>query len=108
MAKDDGCSSTTLAFAAHCSLEQTPRRPIAGFVNICPKQFNKIKAAEIHQWEATVKHELVHALVFSPTLFRHFQNKASAQSNEGDSMTIPGVIERFTRNDWECAGGIVS
>ncbi|KAK5971907.1 hypothetical protein GCK32_015897, partial [Trichostrongylus colubriformis] len=66
------CSKQTLAYAAHCALDKATKRPIAGHVNICPEAFDKMRSNEVSQWESTIKHELIHALVFSTRLFKHF------------------------------------
>ncbi|KJH53660.1 Leishmanolysin [Dictyocaulus viviparus] len=101
------CGRTTLAFANYCSLDRYTERPIAAFVNICPYAFNRMKPFEISSWEATVKHELIHALVFSPALFKKF-NGRNRMNNENNTDIIPGVVERFTRTDWETANGTIS
>ncbi|EPB70143.1 hypothetical protein ANCCEY_10757 [Ancylostoma ceylanicum] len=81
-------------------------RPIAGFVNVCPEAFNRMKASEISQWEATIKHELIHAFVFSTSLFPKFPLAKGNPKKIGPMVVVPGVIEQFTRLDWETAEGI--
>ncbi|VDM54698.1 unnamed protein product [Angiostrongylus costaricensis] len=71
--KEQSCGPLTLAFASHCALDQHTQRPIAGHVNICLSAFKSFKAHEISLWEATIKHELIHAFVFSPSLFPLFK-----------------------------------
>ncbi|KAK6051211.1 hypothetical protein COOONC_11284 [Cooperia oncophora] len=73
----DGCYNATLAFASHCSIDPKTRRPISGYMNICPIAFNAIQHNEMHQWLSTIKHELIHAFVFSPS---HFQKFVGAQN----------------------------
>ncbi|EYB82779.1 hypothetical protein Y032_0351g3240 [Ancylostoma ceylanicum] len=100
------CGGSTLAYAAHCALDKETRRPIAGFVNVCPEAFNRMKASEISQWEATIKHELIHAFVFSTSLFPKFPLAKGNPKKIGPMVVVPGVIEQFTRLDWETAEGI--
>lgn len=44
-------------------------RPIAGFVNFCPYKIERINAYKAADWLSTLKHEMLHVLVFSPALF---------------------------------------
>ncbi|RCN25520.1 hypothetical protein ANCCAN_28767 [Ancylostoma caninum] len=67
-----------------------------------------MKANDISQWEATIKHELIHAFVFSTSLFPKYQLAKGPSKKIGSIVLVPGVIEQFTRLDWETAGGIVS
>lgn len=55
------------------SLLNVSFRPVAGYVNICPQAFNNIRANELTQWEATIKHELIHAFVFSTALYAKYE-----------------------------------
>ena len=67
-----GGQASTVAYAAHCQQEVEFDRPIAGHMNICPKSIvNGTK--EIEGLESTVKHELLHALGFSMSLFAFFR-----------------------------------
>ncbi|KAK6757598.1 hypothetical protein RB195_015425 [Necator americanus] len=108
LVSNERCTSMTLAYAAHCSLDKQTNRPVAGFVNVCPNAFNNMKSNDVTQWEATIKHELIHAFVFSTTLYTKYQGITRTSTKEGSMVLVPGVIERFKRVDWESAAGIVS
>ncbi|EYB82785.1 hypothetical protein Y032_0351g3242 [Ancylostoma ceylanicum] len=102
------CGNSTLAFASHCSLDRLTKRPVAGYVNVCPGLFNKIKANEMSQWEATIKHELIHAFVFSTTLYARYRGAKGKAKREGSVVLVPGVVERVQRSNWETAKGKIS
>uniref|UniRef100_A0A183FQU1 Leishmanolysin-like peptidase n=1 Tax=Heligmosomoides polygyrus TaxID=6339 RepID=A0A183FQU1_HELPZ len=70
--RSKNCIANSLAYATHCALDEKTGRPIAGHVNICPDSFNHMMANELSQWESTIKHELIHVFVFSPSLFKKF------------------------------------
>ncbi|KAE9419426.1 hypothetical protein Angca_007570, partial [Angiostrongylus cantonensis] len=115
--KEQSCGPLTLAFATHCAVDQHTQRPIAGHVNICLSAFKGMKAHEVSLWEATIKHELIHAFVFSPSLFPMFKG-LSLQKHQflfylmifrGSLIDIiPGVIQRYTRFDWDTSKGMIS
>jgi leishmanolysin-like peptidase len=54
--------SNTVAFASYCQLESKYNRPVAGYVNICPQSVSA-KQSDVHSALATLKHEILHALV---------------------------------------------
>lgn len=111
--KEDGCGPGTLAYAAHCSLDKRTNRPIAGYINVCATAFIRMKSNEMAQWQATLKHELIHAFVFSSSLYPKFVGASRIYLPEGqnqssvDEKIIPGVVERFVRQDWEAASGFI-
>ncbi|XP_068688263.1 leishmanolysin-like peptidase [Montipora foliosa] len=77
------CNNTkTLAYAAACQQESGLDRPVVGFINICP---DKVTARELrtsyNDVLATIKHEIFHALGFSPSMFAFFRN------TRGDPLT---------------------
>ncbi len=62
--------SNTVAFASYCQLESKYNRPVAGYVNICPQSVSS-KESDVHSALATLKHEILHALVILfPTLYQ--------------------------------------
>lgn len=75
-------NSKTLAYAAACQQESALDRPVVGFINICPE---KVTASELrtsyNEVLATLKHEIFHALGFSPSLYAFFRSKT------GDPLT---------------------
>ncbi|XP_018320626.1 leishmanolysin-like peptidase [Agrilus planipennis] len=66
--------SLTVAYAAHCQQETSLDRPIAGHANLCPESINT-KAQELETLLSTVKHEILHALGFSVSLFAFYRDK---------------------------------
>ena len=64
----------TIAYAAACQQEESLDRPIAGYLNVCPGRISKRKAdgAELL---ATLKHEMFHALGFSPSLYAFYRDE---------------------------------
>ncbi|WKY08682.1 hypothetical protein Q1695_007870 [Nippostrongylus brasiliensis] len=104
-AKMRSCSDTTMAYAAHCLTDAKTGRPIAGFANICPRSFNEMVANEEQKWESVIRHELIHAFVFSESLFPQFK---SAKKKKGALGLVPGVVESHTYRDWETASGVIS
>lgn len=70
---DEECpSERAYGTAAHCYLDHSTYRPIAGFMNICPRIFKRMKQKELDDWRAAIKHEWMHALGFSSQLFKYF------------------------------------
>ena len=71
-----GFDASTVAYAAHCQQESSLDRPVAGHTNICPGAI-KNTTKDIESLSSTIKHELLHALGFSSSLFAFFRDKAS-------------------------------
>ncbi|KAK6757607.1 hypothetical protein RB195_015429 [Necator americanus] len=101
------CDEHTLAYASRCSLHPVTKRPISGYVNICPYSFGKMQRNEMTRWLSMIKHELVHAFVFSVSHFTNFIGAKPATQHKPLPI-VPGVIEKFTRDDWEVSGGKIS
>uniref|UniRef100_A0A7I4YPQ5 Leishmanolysin-like peptidase n=1 Tax=Haemonchus contortus TaxID=6289 RepID=A0A7I4YPQ5_HAECO len=100
------CHEFALAYAWHCGTDEITNRPIAGHVNICPQKFLKMETSDFSHWSTIVNHELVHAFVFSQTLFRMFPG--AGKSRQGELMgLVPNVLDQFTRVDWETSKGSV-
>ena len=64
----------TVAYAAHCQQEAALDRPIAGHANLCPSSIST-KPQELEILLSTVKHEMLHALGFSVSLFAFYRDK---------------------------------
>eukprot|EP00092_Neocalanus_flemingeri_P003715 GFUD01003992.1.p1 GENE.GFUD01003992.1~~GFUD01003992.1.p1 ORF type:complete len:686 (+),score=117.35 GFUD01003992.1:50-2107(+) len=73
----------TVAYAAHCQQEAALDRPIAGHANLCPSSVST-KPQELEILLSTVKHEMLHALGFSVSLFAFYRDK------NGDPLTPRG------------------
>lgn len=64
----------TVAYAAHCQQESAMDRPIAGHANLCPDSIST-KPQELQTLLSTVKHEILHALGFSVSLYAFFRDE---------------------------------
>lgn len=64
----------TVAYAAHCQQESSMDRPIAGHANLCPSSIST-KPQELQTLLSTVKHEILHALGFSVSLYAFFHDE---------------------------------
>lgn len=109
----------TVAYAAHCQQEGAMDRPIAGHANLCPESIST-KPQELEILLSTVKHEILHALGFSVSLYAFYRDE------QGRPLTPRGengkpvldeklqtrqwsdrVIKTIVRNDWLVHGGPV-
>ena len=76
--------STTVAFAGSCQMEAALDRPVAGFINFCPDAL----ADETDDFIfAVAKHELLHALAFSSSIFAFWRNPDGTPRTSRDSDT---------------------
>ena len=73
----------TVAYAARCQQEAALDRPIAGHANLCPSSIST-KPQELEILLSTVKHEMLHALGFSVSLFAFYRDK------DGNPLTPRG------------------
>lgn len=64
----------TVGYAAHCQQESSLDRPIAGHANLCPDSIST-KPQELQTLLSTVKHEILHALGFSVSLYAFFRDE---------------------------------
>ena len=64
----------TVAYAAHCQQEAALDRPIAGHANLCPQSIST-KPQELEILLSTVKHEILHALGFSVSLYAFYRDE---------------------------------
>ncbi|GBP23417.1 Leishmanolysin-like peptidase [Eumeta japonica] len=69
----------TVAYASHCQQEAALDRPVAGHANFCPGELST-KYRELPSLLATVKHEMLHALGFSASLYAFYRSCAAAVS----------------------------
>ena len=67
------CSSSTLAYATACFLDQNDR-PIVGSINFC-LQSNAFSALQTSDQQKVVLHETMHVLGFSSYLFSFFRDE---------------------------------
>ncbi|XP_044740862.1 leishmanolysin-like peptidase isoform X2 [Chrysoperla carnea] len=90
----------TVAYAAHCQQEIALDRPIAGYANFCPESINT-KPQELETLLSTVKHEILHALGFSASLYGFYRD------SEGRPLTTrkqdtgrPPLNETLQMHQW--------
>ena len=71
LATDDTGNDGTLAYATACFLEHGTKRPNVGFAVVNP-YYLKPRLGKLENDVATYVHEVLHALVFSSTLWKNF------------------------------------
>ena len=126
----------TVAYAAHCQQEsgldryvcynwidwnrcQCVLSPIAGHANLCPNSIST-KPQDLETLLSTVKHEILHALGFSVSLYAYFRNKEgvplSSRGRNGKPLISrqlktpqwsENIIQKIERTDWKVRGGSV-
>ena len=91
-------------------------RPIAGHANLCPDSIST-KAQDLETLLSTVKHEILHALGFSVSLYAYFRDKdgnplTSREKNGKPSVSkilkapqwSDSIIRTVIRKDWKVRG----
>ncbi|UYV62458.1 LMLN [Cordylochernes scorpioides] len=128
----------TVAYAAHCQQEAVFDRigmvlggalvedekgvhgPIAGHANLCPDSIST-KPQDLETQLSTVKHEILHALGFSASLYAYFRDpsgmpltprigwhgKPVINKEIQDYQWSNAVIRDIERPDWQVRGGTV-
>ncbi|RZC41773.1 leishmanolysin-like peptidase, partial [Asbolus verrucosus] len=110
--------SLTVAYAAHCQQESALDRPIAGHANLCPNSIST-KKQEVEILLSTVKHEILHALGFSVSLYAFYRDAEGEPLTRRRSDTgkppldeklqtykwSDKVIKTFTRKNWVVRSG---
>lgn len=112
--------SQTVAYAAHCQQESSLDRPIAGHTNLCPDSISTNRQ-ELENLLSTVKHEILHALGFSLSLYAFYRDKngeplTSRSPDTGKPILnetlqtyqwSERVIKTFSRPNWFVRSGSV-
>ncbi|XP_055902649.1 leishmanolysin-like peptidase isoform X2 [Eupeodes corollae] len=110
----------TVAYAAHCQQEAALDRPIAGHANLCPDSIST-KPQELQTLLSTVKHEILHALGFSVSLYAFFRDehgepRTPRKSDTGkpylnEKLQIhqwsDKTIRKIVRDKWSVRGGTI-
>lgn len=113
--------SLTVAYAAHCQQEAALDRPIAGHANLCPNSIST-KRQDEEVLLTFVKHEIVHALGFSMSLYAFYRDKQGNPLTPRKSGTgkpplnetlqtyqwSDKVIATVKRKHWLVRSGVVS
>jgi len=115
----DRCNKgATVAYAAHCQQESGMDRPIAGHANLCPDSIST-KAQDLETLLSTVKHEILHALGFSVSLYPYFRDRdgnpriprhpksGKPIRTSSDSLSVENVVSNITRRDWKVRSGLI-
>lgn len=103
---------TTVAFASHCQLEDTIDRPVAGNVNFCPEGITR-NVNGLEYIAAVTKHEILHAIGFSSSLFPYWHDadgnpRTSRESNQFPTMASTDTIRPLTYPRWLTRAGLVT
>ncbi|PIK48520.1 putative leishmanolysin-like peptidase [Apostichopus japonicus] len=109
----------TTAHASYCQLESFLDRPIAGYINICPSALS-MNEADRNILLTTVKHEIIHSLGFSSSLFAFYRDDNGEPLTPRDANGMPPfnmerfvyqwsdrVIKQVKRYDWDTRNGLV-
>ncbi|KAG8291644.1 hypothetical protein J6590_055212 [Homalodisca vitripennis] len=109
----------TVAYATHCQQEAILDKPIAGHANLCPDSIST-KPQELEILLSTVKHEILHALGFSVSLFAFYRdadgNPLTPREDNGKPLLnerlqarqwSEKVIQTVVRRNWRVHGGVV-
>ncbi|XP_022659572.1 leishmanolysin-like peptidase isoform X2 [Varroa jacobsoni] len=90
----------TIAYAVHCQQETDFDRPIAGHANLCPSTLLPDEQ-HIRTLLSTVKHEVLHALGFSVSLFAFFRDDDGKPLSERITATgRPDIDEELMVHRW--------
>ncbi|KAK7869707.1 hypothetical protein R5R35_011777 [Gryllus longicercus] len=89
----------TVAYAAHCQQEAALDRPVAGHANLCPGAIST-KPQELQVLLSTVKHEMLHALGFSVSLFAFWRDDAGAPLTPRGRLGKPQLNARLQARQW--------
>ncbi|XP_034944355.1 leishmanolysin-like peptidase [Chelonus insularis] len=93
-------SGLTVAYAAHCQQESALDRPIAGHANLCPGSIST-KPQELETLLSTVKHEILHALGFSASLYAFYRDENGDPRTPRRSDTgKPPLNEKLQTHQW--------
>ena len=70
-------------------------RPIAGHANLCPRSIST-KLPELDVLISTVKHEILHALGFSVSLFAFYRDQNGDPLTPRDEHGKPALNEKYS------------
>lgn len=97
----DRCEkSLTVAYASHCQQESSLDRPIAGHANLCPDSIST-RPQEMETLLSTVKHEILHALGFSVSLYAFYRdNQTNPLTPRHPDTEKPTLNEKLQTYQW--------
>lgn len=92
-------------------------RPIAGHANLCPESIST-KTQDLETFLSTVKHEILHALGFSVSLYAYFRDRDGKPLTKRTLSGKPeitnndffgdNVIKQISRPDWKVRNGVIT
>ncbi|XP_066247527.1 leishmanolysin-like peptidase [Euwallacea similis] len=92
--------SLTVAYASHCQQESGLDRPIAGHANLCPNSISTSRQ-DLEILLSTVKHEILHALGFSVSLYAFYRSRDGTPLTERSPETgKPPLNESLQTYQW--------
>jgi len=94
-----GGDAETVAYAAHCQQEEGLDRPVAGHTNICPRSISTAERST-RSLTSTLKHELLHALGFSSSLFAFFRDSSGRPRTPRGEDGRPPINEELQVRQW--------
>ncbi|XP_064471791.1 leishmanolysin-like peptidase isoform X2 [Ornithodoros turicata] len=89
----------TVAYAAHCQQEAATDRPVAGHANLCPDSIST-KPQDMDTLLSTVKHEILHALGFSVSLYAYFRDSNGYPLTPRERSGKPSVNKELQTHKW--------
>ncbi|XP_065832191.1 leishmanolysin-like peptidase [Oscarella lobularis] len=113
----DSNAAENVAYAGHCQQDLATDRP--GFINICPNLLST--SVDMYgQQLAIIKHEVLHALGFSVSLYAFYRDSNENPRTARDSNNYPmsynqngpyyvwdnTTIATVTRNNWQTRSGV--
>ncbi|XP_065839196.1 leishmanolysin-like peptidase isoform X2 [Oscarella lobularis] len=117
----DSNAAENVAYAGHCQQDLATDRPVFGFINICPNLLST--SVDMYgQQLAIIKHEILHALGFSVSLYAFYRDSNGNPRTARDSNNYPmsynqngpyyvwdnTTIATVTRNNWQTRSGVIS
>ncbi|XP_077993930.1 leishmanolysin-like peptidase [Glandiceps talaboti] len=109
----------TVGFATWCQLETALDRPVAGFANLCPDSLSTEKA-HFNNILGSLKHEILHALGFSASLYAFYRDKdgnplterlANGKPVRNDTIDMyqwsDRVVRTVKRRNWKVRNGVL-
>lgn len=84
------CKTGLIAYASARQLDQYGR-PIAGYINFCPRGTASYMSEHASTGLSTTMHEITHALVFSSTLYQYYRNW-----DTGKLRGLSNVVKDYT------------
>ncbi|THD20901.1 Leishmanolysin peptidase [Fasciola hepatica] len=100
-------TSKVLGYASHCQLAAKTDRPVAGYINFCPGALSQ-KPMDSMRSLFIAKHELLHALGFSNSLFAMYRDPLGRPLTPRDPKTeLPALGWSQTGSVYQWSSNVV-